>query len=269
MPAMPEQSVLLDVSGGVATIKFNRPHRRNSLDVPALQQLYAALGRAEDDPGVGAVVLTGEGEAFCAGVNLRNYSLEDTLATRAEFREVAMWWHQALHLLARMPKPVLAAVNGIAVGGGLGMVMVCDLAVCHERAKFYASWMSNGVANDGGSSYSFVKILGFRRAMELMLTNRTLDAREALEWGVVNRVYSDTEFGANVGSIAQQLADGPTHLQAMLKETFHKGWRRSLEECTEHECMNIQRSLQHPYAGERLAAFKRGERTNRVMLNLP
>ena len=266
---MSDQSVLLDVSQGVATIKFNRPKQRNSLDVAALQELYAALGRIEGDAEVGAVVLTGEGEAFCAGVNLRNYSLEDPVARGAEFREVAMWWHQALHLLARMPKPVLAAVNGIAVGGGLGMVMVCDLAICHERAKFYASWMSNGVANDGGSSYSFVKILGYRRAMELMLTNRTLDAQEALEWGVVNRVYADADFASSVASIARELADGPTHLQAMVKETFREGWRRSLEECTEHECINIQRSLEHPYASERLAAFKRGERTNRVMLNLP
>jgi len=261
-------SVLLDISDGVATVTFNRPHAKNSLDVPALEKLFEALGTCEDRPDVGAVVLTGAGDAFCAGVNLKGYDLADREALRAGFREVAMWWHQMLHRIVRIPKPVLAAVNGIAVGGGLGIVLAADIAVCHERATFFASWMANGVANDGGSSYTLARVVGFRRAMELMLTNRTLSAAEATEWGICNRVYGDAEFAGNVAKIARQLADGPTHLQAYVKETFHEGWRRSLEECTEHECQNILKSLDHPYAAARLAAFRRGERTNPLMIDL-
>ena len=180
--------ILFEVDDGLATITLNRPEAKNSLNVAALRQLYEAFGVCEDRDDVGAILLTGAGDAFCAGVNLKGYSLEDRMELRAAFREVAMWWHQALHRIARIPKPVLVAVNGIAVGGGLGMVLAADLAVCSETAKFYASWMSNGVANDGGSSYSLARIVGFRRAMELMLTNRTLDAAEALDWGIVNRV---------------------------------------------------------------------------------
>src|SRR5215211_2888334 len=179
--------VLLEISDGVATITFNRPHAKNSLDVDALSHLFAALGTCEDRANVGAVVLTGAGDAFCAGVNLKGYKLDDREELRAGFREVAMWWHQMLHRIVRIPKPVLAAVNGIAVGGGLGMVLASDLAVCSERATFFASWMANGVANDGGSSYTLAKIVGFRRAMELMLTNRTLTAAEAVEWQICNR----------------------------------------------------------------------------------
>ncbi len=263
-----EQPILLDIDHGVATITFNRPRAKNSLNVEALQRLYEAMGTCEDRADVGVVVLTGAGDAFCAGVNLKGYELDERAALRAGFREVAMWWHQMLHRIVRIPKPVLAAVNGIAVGGGLGMVLAADIALCHERATFYASWMSNGVANDGGSSYTLARIVGFRRAMELMLTNRTLDAREAVEWGICNRMYRDGEFAQNVAGIARQLADGPTHLQAYVKETFHEGWRRSLEECTEHECMNILKSLDHPYAAERLGAFKRGERTNSIQVDL-
>ncbi len=262
------QPILLDIAAGVGTITFNRPHAKNSLDVAALQQLFAALGTCEDRADVGAIVLTGAGDAFCAGVNLKGYNLEDREALRAGFREVAMWWHQMLHRIVRIPKPVLAAVNGIAVGGGLGMVLASDIAVCHERATFFASWMANGVANDGGSSYTLTKIVGFRRAMELMLTNRTLTAGEAVEWGICNRLYQDADFAPNVARIARQLADGPTHLQAYVKETFHDGWRRSLEECTEHECANILRSLDNDYAARRLAAFKRGDRTNPLMIDL-
>ena len=263
-----EAPVLLDITDGVATVTFNRPEAKNSLNVDALSHLFTALGTCEDRKDVGAVVLTGSGDAFCAGVNLKGYNLEDREELRAGFREVAMWWHQMLHRIIRMPKPVLSAVNGLAVGGGLGMVLASDLAVCNERAKFFASWMANGVANDGGSSYTLAKIVGFRRAMELMLTNRTLSAAEATEWGICNRMYPDEEFAANVARIARQLADGPTHLQAYVKETFHEGWRRSLEECTEYECQNILRSLDHSYAAERLAAFKRGERTNPLMIDI-
>lgn len=263
-----ESPILLVIKDGIGTITFNRPRVRNSLDVEALQELFRAIGACEDRSDVGAVVLIGAGDAFCAGVNLKGYDLEHRDALRSEFREVAMWWHQMLHRIVRIPKPVLAAVNGIAVGGGLGMVLAADMAVCHERASFYASWMSNGVANDGGSSYTLARIVGFRRAMELMLTNRTLDAREAVEWGICNRMYAEADFAANVARVARQLADGPTHLQAYVKETFHEGWRRSLEECTEHECMNILKSLDHPYAAQRLGAFKRGERTNSIQVDL-
>ena len=101
-----------------------------------------------------------------------------------------------------------------------------------------------------------------------MLTNRTLDAYEAAEWGIVNRVYEGDLFAEKTSSLAQQLADGPTHLQAFVKETFHDGWRRSMEECTEHECMNILKSLDHPYAAERLAAFEKGVRTNSLLVDL-
>jgi enoyl-CoA hydratase/carnithine racemase len=260
--------ILLDIAEGVATVTINRPQAKNSLDVEALSQLLEALGTCEDRSDVGAVVLTGAGDAFCAGVNLKGYRLDQREELRAGFREVAMWWHQMLHRIVRIPKPVLAAVNGVAVGGGLGMVLASDIAVCNEDATFFASWMANGVANDGGSSYTLTKIVGFRRAMELMLTNRTLTAKEAVEWQICNRMYKNEEFSSNVARIGRQLAEGPTHLQAYVKETLHEGWRRSLEECTEYECKNILLSLDHPYAVERLGEFKRGRRNNPLMIDL-
>ncbi len=260
--------VLLDVKNGVATITLNRPRAKNSLDTDALVHFLKALGTCEDRPDVGAIVITGAGDAFCAGVNLKGYNLEDREQFRVGFREVAMWMHQMLHRIVRIPKPVLSAVNGVAVGAGMGIVLASDMAVCNEKATFFASWLANGVANDGGSSYSLTKIVGFRRAMELMLTNRTLNAEEAVEWGICNRVYRNEEFSANVAKVARELADGPTHLQALVKETFHEGWRRPIEECTEFECQNILKSLDHPYAAERLAAFKRGERTNPLLVDL-
>lgn len=260
-------NITLEIEGPLATIRLNRPEVKNSLDVGTLQEIHTALGQLEDR-GAGALILTGSGDSFCAGVNLKGYDLEDRESFRAGFREVAMWWHQMLHRMVRIRMPVLAAVNGVAVGGGLGLALAADIAVCNENATFYASWMSNGVANDGGSSYSLARIVGFRRAMELLLTNRTLDAHEAEEWGIVNRVYEGPIFPEKMRQIGRQLAEGPTHLQAMVKETLHDGWRRSLEEATEHECLNILRSLDNPYAAERLGAFAGGGRTDTTQVSL-
>ena len=266
---MPEfKNITLEIADRVATLVLNRPYARNSLSTEALAEIHRALGAVEDNEDAGVLVLTGAGEAFCAGVSLKGYSIDNREELRQGFREVAMWWHQMLHRITRLPMPVLCAVNGIAVGGGMGLVLASDIAICNETAKFYASWMANGMANDGGSSYTLTKIVGFRRAIELMLTNRTLDAYEAQEWGIVNRVYEGEKFTEMTASIGQQLADGPTHLQKFVKQTFHDGWRRSLEECTEHECMNILEALEHPYAKERLNAFDRGERTNALQVNL-
>ena len=216
------EPILLDITDRVATITINRPQVKNSLDVEALSRLFTALGTCEDRSDVGAVVLTGAGDAFCAGVNLKGYRLDDREALRAGFREVAMWWHQMLHRIVRIPKPVLSAVNGVAVGGGLGMVLASDIAVCNENATFFASWMANGVANDGGSSYTLAKIVGFRRAMELMLTNRTLTAKEAVEWQICNRMYKNEEFSKNVTKIARQLGHGRPICKPMSKRRSTK-----------------------------------------------
>lgn len=116
------------------------------------------------------------------------------------------------------------------------------------------------MANDATTSYTLAKIVGFRRAMELMLTNRSLTAQEALDWGIANRVYSDAEFSSQVEAIARDLAAGPTHLQAMAKESFHQGWRQSVEEATGYEIQNVMESVRHPYFRDSLTQFMSGER---------
>src|ERR1700738_5649769 len=133
------QPILLDITDRVATITINPPQVKNSLDVEALSRVFTALRTCEDRSDVGAVVLTGAGDAFCAGVNLKGYRLDDRAALRAGFREVAMWWHQMLHRIVRIRQAVLSAVNGVAVGGGLGLVLVRDILVCRVKVNFFSS----------------------------------------------------------------------------------------------------------------------------------
>ncbi|MCP9485729.1 MAG: enoyl-CoA hydratase/isomerase family protein [Gaiellaceae bacterium MAG52_C11] len=264
--------ISLDVADGVATLTFTLPEVANALDIDALQEVMDALYRIEKRDDVGALVLTGAGDkAFCAGINLKEVPIDEGDAEiDHHFRYKAMWWHQVMHKLTRIRLPVLSAVNGIAAGGGFGIVLASDMAVCVDSARFLCSWHANGVANDGATSYTLAKIVGFRRAMEMMLTNQTLGADEAREWGIVNRVYPQAEFRGHVATIAADLAAGPTHLQAMAKERFHMGWRQSIEECTEFEIQNIMDSLAHPYFKASLRRFVNKEgRNDQVKVRLP
>jgi enoyl-CoA hydratase/carnithine racemase len=258
---------------GVATLTFDLPRMANAMDLLGVQETLDALRRCEQRPDVGAVVLTGAGEhAFCAGFNLKEIPLagREPEEIRVHFETLAMWWHQVLHRIVHLPRPVLAAVNGVAAGVGLGIVLAADMAVAVDSATFLCAWHSIGLANDAATSYTLVKIVGFRRAMELMLTNRTLTAGEALAWGILNRVYPRAEFAQNVAQVAADLAAGPTHLQAMAKSRFHAGWRQSIEECTELEIENVMRSIADPYFEKTLVDFL-GKRTrsDKVQVRLP
>ena len=265
-------SIIYAVEDGVAKIIFNLPQYGNALDLKGVKETLNALFHAEADDNVGAVLFTGAGNSFCAGFNLKE--IPDVTGTQekisAHFRELAMWWHQVFHMIIRIKKPVLSAVNGVAAGSGLVITLCSDMAVCTEDARVLCAWHSIGLANDATTSYSLVKIVGFRRAMELMYTNRMLTATDALDWQIVNRVYSNQEFKDNAAMIAKDLAAGPTHLQGMAKEGFHMGWRRSIEEATEFEIQNVRESVMHPYFKKALDEFlKNKSRSDQEIVRIP
>ena len=165
---------------GVAILTFNLPRMANAMDLLGVEETLDALRRCEKRSDVGAVVLTGAGEhAFSAGFNLKEIPVADWKPEQigSHFETLAMWWHQVLHKIIHLPLPVLAAVNGVAAGVCLGMNLAADMAVAVDSATFVCAWHSIGLANDAATSYTLVKIVGFRRAMELMLTNRSRNAR--------------------------------------------------------------------------------------------
>jgi enoyl-CoA hydratase/carnithine racemase len=251
------QDITCEIVDRVAVLTINLPKTRNAMSVKAMQELLDALNNAEENPDVGAVMITGAGNAFCSGFHLREIPLDDgDKGIRDHFRVAALWWHQLLHKIVRVKLPVLAAVNGVAAGGGLGITLACDMAVCSDDARFVCAWHTIGIGNDTGTSYSLARIVGMRRAMELM-------------WSIVNRVYPAASLKSNAMEIARSLADAPTHLQVMAKTRFHAGWVQPIEECTEFEIQNVIASVADPHFRPRLLSFLQGNKSDRPQVVFP
>jgi len=258
------------VDEGVAEITITLPRYRNALSVKAMQEILDALNKAEDDSSVGAVMITGADDAFCAGFNLREIPLDAGVeGVREHFRVAALWWHQMIHKIIRIKRPVLAAVNGVAAGGGLGVLLASDIAICSDNARFVCAWQTIGIGNDTGTSYSLARIVGMRRAMEIMLTNRSVLPEEAKDWGLVSAVYPQAKFMGVARKMARELAAGPTHLQVMAKERFHAGWNQSIEECTEYEIQNVLASVSTEHFLPSLKSFLSGNKADRPQVEFP
>jgi 2-(1,2-epoxy-1,2-dihydrophenyl)acetyl-CoA isomerase len=210
------ESVLYDLADGVATITLDRPDAMNSLTVEAKTALRAALERARDDDAVRAVVLTGSGRAFCAGQDLREHAA-NLEAGKGLGGTVEEHYNPIVSLVTGMPKPVIAAVNGVAAGAGFSLALACDLRVASEKASFATAFTKIGLAPDTGMSWTLQRIVGRARATELLLLAEPVRAGEALELGLVNRVVPADELATAVRELAVRLAAGPTAAYAAVK----------------------------------------------------
>ncbi len=249
---------------GVGWIRFDRPEKLNAQSVEMLSGLTDLIYRCESDRAIRAVVITGTGRGFSGGFDLGEIPLDEgEEAVHRHFRRASLYWHSTISGIIRLRKPVLAAVNGAAVGGGLGLVLAADLAVASEHATFTPAWFSIGISIDTGSSCSLPAYLGWRRATEWIYTNRTLSAAEALEWRLVNRVVAAPRFDGEVARIAVELADGPTHLFALAKQLFHRGRTESPETQYEFEREGVIASVTSPEFADRLRRFRDKERPSR------
>ena len=235
---MPFETIRYELHESVATITLNRPERYNALDLQLGRELFHATLEADENRAVRCIVVTGAGKAFCAGGDVKDF---DRSAGRIgiHIKELTTYLHGTVSRLARTPKPVITAVNGVAAGGGMSLALAGDLVLAAESATFVMAYSKIGACPDGSSSYFLPRLVGLRRAMELHFTNRTLSAREALEWGLVTRVHGDEEFRAAVAAFATELANGPTLAFAAAKRLFHQSTQESLESQMELEAQHI------------------------------
>lgn len=227
---MPGNSVLLDIQDGVASIVLNRPDAMNALDLEMAQELLDVALRCDETSGVRAVVLSGAGKVFCAGGDIKRFiAEEDSAQLSAYVRAITTYLHAAISCFARMDAPVIAAVEGSAAGGGMSLALACDLVIAGETARFTAAYTRIGLCPDGSMTYSLSRLVGMRRALELTLTNRTLSAQEALDWGIITAVAPDGGAKQQADALAQQLAHGPTLAFGTTKRLLHAGWTEGLE----------------------------------------
>jgi 2-(1,2-epoxy-1,2-dihydrophenyl)acetyl-CoA isomerase len=192
------------VEGGVAWLRLNRPDSRNALDVPLRKALGEALKRAERSPEVRVVVLTGEGKAFCSGADVRDLSAEN-----GGLEEAGGEYEAILQRLHSMPKPTIAALNGVAAGIGASLAFACDIRYAVPAAAFVEAFVKIGLTVDGGATWLLPRLIGRGKALEMFYTGNPLEAEEASKLGLVNRLVEPEHLERTVRELAERLASGP------------------------------------------------------------
>jgi 2-(1,2-epoxy-1,2-dihydrophenyl)acetyl-CoA isomerase len=258
------ERVKLEITSGVAVITFNRPEGFNAFDAPMIGDLAQKLIGLSSDTDVIGVVLTGEGKAFCAGGDLRWL---DTcgMAPGAAFHTLAAAYHQAIVEIRRMPKPVVAAVNGLAAGGGFSMALACDFRVMSRSAILRQAYTSNGLSIDGGGTYTLPRLVGLAKAMEIATFDRSIPAEQALAWGLVTEVVENDQTLNRAVAMVQEIAKLPLSSfrasKKLLIDSFHTAFEQQLEK--EREA--LEGCAEHPNGREGVKAFleKRSPAYNR------
>lgn len=230
------ERVSVDRDGPVATVRIDRPDRYNAFDVETVSQIRRAVESVSEDDDVRSVVLTGEGSAFCAGGDTDEMldALDDDAPDRL-FKELTRHLHAAIVETRRMPKPVVAAVNGAAAGGGFGLALAADVRVAGEDAFFLPAYFEIGVVPDGGITWFLPRVVGRGRAFEILLRDRRVPADEAQNIGLVDRVVAAGEVVPTATDLAEELADGPPIAVAKAKSLLDGSLETPLEEQLERE----------------------------------
>jgi len=219
------EDILLEKSGGVVTLTLNRPDRLNSLTTQMYRELSNIMRQVNQDDDTKVVVITGAGKGFCAGSDV-----SDRLASRVEkrieenrFETIQQVGAVALDI-ADLDKPMIAAINGVAVGAGLSLALLCDIRIASDQARFGAVWVNVGLIPDLGATYYLPRIVGIEKAMELMATGDIINADEALRIGLVSRVVPQEKLMTTAKELATKIVAGPSVAIELIK----RGLRRAL-----------------------------------------
>ena len=238
------ETVNLRVSDGAATIELNRPETMNAWNAQFGADLLEAVRAVERDETVRAVVITGAGRGFSSGADLKDISGGFTAPDGRPdvYRTLTERYHPIMVAIRTMAKPVIASVNGPAVGIGCSLALCCDLILAAESAYFLLAFVNIGLVPDGGSSLFVPTRIGMARASELAMLGERLPAAKALEWGLVNRVFPDESLASETSALAARLASGPTLSYAGTKRQLNNWLYSRMDEQLELEAQ-IQREM--------------------------
>jgi enoyl-CoA hydratase/carnithine racemase len=249
-----EARLLSERRGRVLVLTISNPRARNALAPTMYPVAAAALREAAADDAIGAVVLTGEGEHFCGGGNLNRLRAQRDLPPDGQLTSLNAL-HEWVMAMRACPKPVIAAVEGAAAGGGFSVCLACDLIVAAEDAKFVMSYVKIGLSPDGGGSDSLAAALPTQAALELLLDGAPVTAQRLHVLGIVNRVVAHGRAVAEALAWADRLAQGPAQAQARIKQLVYAARGRARPAQLDAERDAFIASLYHDEAGEGIAAF--------------
>jgi enoyl-CoA hydratase/carnithine racemase len=227
-------SISYDVDGAVATITLNRPDALNALTVEMKVALREALERAGEDSAVRAVVLTGAGRGFCVGQDLREHA-DGLAAGDLAISTVRDHYNPIVRALAAMPKPVIAAVNGPAAGAGASLAFACDFRLASDKANFMMAFARVGLGPDTGASWTLQRLIGYGRAMAMLMLAEPVSAEQALEMGLVNAVVPGDTLAGAAAELAAKLAAGPTVAYAGIRRAMETAAHADLATALETE----------------------------------
>ncbi len=248
------QPVLFDVENGIARITLNRPEAGNAIDLAMARALVDASIRCQTDPAIRCVVLTGAGRLFCAGGDVSAFASAGD-AVPAFLSELAGTLHMAMARFARMAKPFLVLVNGPAAGAGLSMAISGDVVLAARSAHFTAAYGAIGLTPDGGMSWLLPRLVGLRKAQDIILTNRRIKADEAEAIGMISRVVDDEALTSEGAETAAKLANSAVAALGAARALLQESHSASFESHLEAETRSISQAGGQPECREGLAAF--------------
>jgi len=248
--------VLREVRGHVGTLTLNRPERLNALGADMRELLFEGLRAMAEDDAVRVVVITGAGRGFCSGGDVKEMSQRRAggqgFSGQVEAKPIR---DRILLFMREMPKPIIAAVNGVAAGAGMNLALAADLRIASDKASFSQAFIKRGLHPDWGGTYLLPRLVGTAKAAELIFFGDMVSAGEALQLGLVNRVVPEAEFAAEARDWAERLAAGPPVALALAKRGLYRNAEGDLPSALEYETLAQQVAWSSEDAGEGIKAF--------------
>ncbi len=244
-------TLLYTSKDGVVTLSLNRPDRYNAFNEQMRKDLLAALQAAEADTECRAIVLTGEGKAFCSGQDLK-----DIEGKKIDFSDfLKSGYNPVIRTMRNMPKPIIARINGVAAGAGCSLALACDFIIADDRASFVEVFVGIGLVLDSGSSYFLPRLVGSNRAFELATMGNKVSATKAVEWGMINRAVDTEQLDEEVSKVAGYYANAPTVAIASMKKMLNDSMTSTLDEVLDYEAHYQQIAGNSEDYAEGVAAF--------------
>ena len=253
---MTYKTLSFEVSAGIAHLTLNRPDAANAFNLEISRELFDAAVACDERADIRSVILTGKGTMFSAGGDLKYFSERGAQLSTA-LKEITALLHSAITRMAHMDAPVVGAINGMAAGAGLSLAAACDYVIAGQSTRFTLAYTAAGLSPDGSSTWYLPRLIGLRRTRELMLTNRILDATEAYEIGIIDKVVADDSLMDTAIKQAEIFSKGPTKAYGATKRLLQETWSSGLETQMDRETRAISHLARTEDAHEGIDAFMR------------